>query len=93
MKKDVVLNEIKNELNLKERDVDKIVLKCYYNICKYYNKDIEIIYNSTIIDKHNFNQFGFDYLLRDHSMHDFTKVDFKVVEKLIDCYSEIEIKK
>ena len=44
MKKDVVLNEIKNELNLKERDIDKIVLKSYYNICKYYNKDIEIIH-------------------------------------------------
>lgn len=40
MKKDVVLNE----LNLKERDIDKIVLKSYYNICKYYNKDIKIIY-------------------------------------------------
>lgn len=48
--KNVVLNEIKNELNLKERDVDKIVLKCHYNICKYYNKDIEII--EKIIEKY-----------------------------------------
>lgn len=26
-----------------EENVDEIVLKCYYNICKYYNKDIELI--------------------------------------------------
>ena len=26
-----------------EKIVDEIVLKCYYNICKYYNKDIKII--------------------------------------------------
>ena len=26
-----------------EKIVDEIVLKCYYNICKYYNKDIELI--------------------------------------------------
>lgn len=29
---DVILSKIKNESN-----VDKIVLNCYYNICKYYN--------------------------------------------------------
>ena len=23
--------------------VDEIVLKCYYNICKYYNQDITLI--------------------------------------------------
>lgn len=39
MEKDVVLNEV----NLKEKDIDKKVLKCYYNICRYYNKDIKIV--------------------------------------------------
>lgn len=44
MKKDVVLDEVKNEF--KEKNVDEIVLKCYYNICRYYNKDY------TIVEKH-----------------------------------------
>lgn len=26
-----------------EKIVDEKVLKCYYNICRYYNKDIELI--------------------------------------------------
>lgn len=34
MKKDVVLNE---------EIIDEKVLKCYYNICRYYNKDVKII--------------------------------------------------
>ena len=26
-----------------EKIVDENVLKCYYNICKYYKKDVELI--------------------------------------------------
>ena len=42
MKKDVVLDESNQNLNLKTV-VDKKVLKCYYNICKYYNKKYGLI--------------------------------------------------
>lgn len=34
MEKDVVLNE---------EIIDKKVLRCYYNICRYYNKEKKII--------------------------------------------------
>lgn len=27
-----------------ERTIDKKVLECYYSICRYYNKDISLIY-------------------------------------------------
>ena len=36
---DVVKDEVKNE-----RTIDEKVLKCYYSICKYYNKDIRLVY-------------------------------------------------
>lgn len=36
--KDVVLNDTKNKIK-----VDDIVLECWYNICKYYNKEKSII--------------------------------------------------
>lgn len=36
--KDVVENEA-----VKENKIDKDVLKCYYNICDYYNKNCIII--------------------------------------------------
>lgn len=35
----VVENVVKNE-----RTIDEKVLKCYYSICKYYNKDIRLVY-------------------------------------------------
>lgn len=34
MEKDIVKDE---------KRVDKIVLKCYYNICRYYNKKHDVI--------------------------------------------------
>ena len=30
---DIVLNNVKNKI-----EVDEIIIKCWYNICKYYNK-------------------------------------------------------
>lgn len=35
---DVVKDEVKNE-----RTIDEKVLKCYYNICRYYNKEDNLI--------------------------------------------------
>lgn len=46
--KDVVLDEI-----MKEGRIDKEVLKVYYNICKYYNKDSEIINKYLIVKRGN----------------------------------------
>ena len=38
MKKDVVKDEV-----LKEKIIDEKVLKCYYSICKYYNKKNNLV--------------------------------------------------
>lgn len=35
---DVLMNEVKNE-----KIIDKEVLDCYYNICKYYDNEQEVI--------------------------------------------------
>ena len=35
-------NEVEDVVK-NERTIDEKVLKCYYNICRYYNKDIKII--------------------------------------------------
>ena len=31
------------EKELMKRRIDEKVLKCYYNICRYYNKDVKIV--------------------------------------------------
>lgn len=36
---DIVLDNVKNKIK-----VDEIVIECWYNICKYYNKKSDVIY-------------------------------------------------
>ena len=39
------MNVVENEIIKKIESVDKKVLKCYYNICDYYNLDYSYIVN------------------------------------------------
>ena len=37
------MKNVVEDLEKNEKDIDEKVLMCYYNICRYYNKDYNLI--------------------------------------------------
>lgn len=43
------MKNVVEDVEKNEKDIDEIVLKCYYSMCKYFKKDIKVIKKFTNI--------------------------------------------